>query len=95
MCKGPFTLVRELLPLLTAGATHEDPARVINIGSLAGLRAEPLSAYSYAASKAAIHHLSRVLAKDLARQAHHGQLGHTGLFPDSDDGSHSRRRMRN
>jgi NAD(P)-dependent dehydrogenase (short-subunit alcohol dehydrogenase family) len=64
--QAPFTLVRELLPLLAAGASHEDPARVINIGSLAGLRAEPLSAYSYAASKAAIHHLSRVLAKDLA-----------------------------
>jgi NAD(P)-dependent dehydrogenase (short-subunit alcohol dehydrogenase family) len=64
--QGPFTLVRELLPLLRAGASHEDPARVINIGSLAGLRAEPLSAYSYAASKAALHHLSRVLAKDLA-----------------------------
>jgi NAD(P)-dependent dehydrogenase (short-subunit alcohol dehydrogenase family) len=64
--QGPFTLVRELLPLFKAGATHEDPARVINIGSLAGLRAEPLSAYSYAASKAAIHHLSRVLARDLA-----------------------------
>jgi NAD(P)-dependent dehydrogenase (short-subunit alcohol dehydrogenase family) len=64
--QGPFTLVRELLPLLSAGAAQEDPARIINIGSLAGLRAEPLSAYSYAASKAAIHHLSRVLAKDLA-----------------------------
>lgn len=64
--QGPFTLVRELLPLLTAGAAQEDPARIINIGSLGGLRAEPLSAYSYAASKAAIHHLSRVLAKDLA-----------------------------
>jgi NAD(P)-dependent dehydrogenase (short-subunit alcohol dehydrogenase family) len=58
--------VRELLPLLAAGASREDPARVINIGSLAGVRAEPLSAYSYAASKAAIHQLSRVLAKDLA-----------------------------
>jgi NAD(P)-dependent dehydrogenase (short-subunit alcohol dehydrogenase family) len=64
--QGPFTLVRELLTLLAAGASREDPARVINIGSLAGVRAEPLSAYSYAASKAAIHHLSRVLAKDLA-----------------------------
>ena len=55
--QAPFTLVRELLPLLTAAAADEDPARVINIGSLAGLRAEPLSAYSYAASKAAIHQL--------------------------------------
>jgi NAD(P)-dependent dehydrogenase (short-subunit alcohol dehydrogenase family) len=64
--QGPFTLVRELLSSLKSGATREDPGRIINIGSLAGLRAEPLSAYSYAASKAAIHHLSRVLAKDLA-----------------------------
>jgi NAD(P)-dependent dehydrogenase (short-subunit alcohol dehydrogenase family) len=64
--QGPFTLIREMLPALRAGATPEDPARIINIGSLAGLKAEPLSAYSYAASKAAIHHLSRVLAKDLA-----------------------------
>lgn len=64
--QGPFTLVRDLLPLLKAGATAENPARVINIGSLAGAKAERLSAYSYAASKAAIHHLSRVLAADLA-----------------------------
>jgi len=62
----PFTLVRDLLPLLKAAASASDPARVINIGSLAGLAVEKLSAYSYAASKAAIHHLTRVLAADLA-----------------------------
>lgn len=62
----PFTLVRDLLPLLRAAATEEDPARVINIGSVAATTVEPLSAYSYAASKAAIHRLSRVLAADLA-----------------------------
>jgi NAD(P)-dependent dehydrogenase (short-subunit alcohol dehydrogenase family) len=62
----PFTLVRDLLPLLKAAASAEDPARVINIGSLAGRAVEKLSAYSYAASKAAIHHLTRVLAADLA-----------------------------
>lgn len=66
--QGPFTLVRELLPLLKAAGTAEDPARVINIGSLAGARVEKISAYSYAASKAAIHHLSRVLAVELAPQ---------------------------
>jgi NAD(P)-dependent dehydrogenase (short-subunit alcohol dehydrogenase family) len=63
----PFTLVRDLLPLLKAAASAEDPARVINIGSLAGRAVEKLSAYSYAASKAAIHHLTRVLAADLAQ----------------------------
>ena len=62
----PFTLVRELLPLLRAGGSADDPARVINVGSVAGMKTERLSAYSYAASKAAIHMLTRDLASDLA-----------------------------
>src|SRR5262249_5021819 len=65
----PFTLIRDLLPLLKAAGTAEDPARVINIGSLAGHAVEKLNAYSYAASKAGLHHLSRVLAAD--RAEHH------------------------
>jgi NAD(P)-dependent dehydrogenase (short-subunit alcohol dehydrogenase family) len=65
--QGPFTLIRALLPLLKSSATADDPARVINVGSLAGSVVEALQAYSYAASKAAIHHLTRVLAADLAR----------------------------
>lgn len=64
--QAPFTLVRDLLPALKRGAAEQDPARIINIGSIGGAAAEKLSAYSYAASKAAIHHLSRVLAADLA-----------------------------
>src|SRR3546814_16979128 len=62
----PFKMVQELLPELTASGASGDPARVINIGSVAGERIEPLQAYSYSASKAAIHHLSRQLAADLA-----------------------------
>jgi NAD(P)-dependent dehydrogenase (short-subunit alcohol dehydrogenase family) len=64
--QSPFTLVRDLLPLLKQAATPENPARVINVGSVAGIAVEPLSAFSYAASKAAIQHLSRVLAAELA-----------------------------
>jgi NAD(P)-dependent dehydrogenase (short-subunit alcohol dehydrogenase family) len=64
--QGPFTLVRELLSLLKAAGSVQDPARVINVGSVAGAAVEPISAYSYAASKAAIHHLSKVLAAELA-----------------------------
>jgi NAD(P)-dependent dehydrogenase (short-subunit alcohol dehydrogenase family) len=67
--QGPFTLIRELLPLLKSAGSADDPSRVINIGSLAGAVVEKLSAYSYAASKAAIHHLSRTLAAELAE--HH------------------------
>jgi NAD(P)-dependent dehydrogenase (short-subunit alcohol dehydrogenase family) len=62
----PFTMVRELLPLLKASGAGGDPARIINIGSVAGAKTEKLQAYSYAASKAAIHMLTRDLAGDLA-----------------------------
>lgn len=52
--------------MLKAAGTAADPARVINIGSVAGTKKEPIPAYSYAASKAALQHLSKVLAADLA-----------------------------
>ncbi|MCP3730286.1 SDR family oxidoreductase [Sphingomonas sp. MG17] len=64
----PFTLVRELLPALESAGSADDPSRVINIGSIAGLKPEGLQAYSYGASKAAIHMLTRDLASDLANR---------------------------
>jgi NAD(P)-dependent dehydrogenase (short-subunit alcohol dehydrogenase family) len=63
--KAPFYLTRAFLPLLAAAGTHDDPARVINIGSIDGLRVPPLPTYAYSASKAGLHHLTRVLAREL------------------------------
>ena len=63
--KAPFFLSRACLPLLTAAGTAEDPARIINVGSIDGLRVPELSTYSYSASKAAVHQLTRVLAREL------------------------------
>ena len=63
---GAFTLTQKLLPRLAAAATADDPARVINLGSVMGAQPMGDGAYSYVASKAAIHHLTRVLAKELA-----------------------------
>jgi NAD(P)-dependent dehydrogenase (short-subunit alcohol dehydrogenase family) len=63
--KTPFFLTRAFLPLLEAGGTHDDPARVINIGSIDGLRVPPLPTYAYSASKAGLHHMTRVLAREL------------------------------
>jgi NAD(P)-dependent dehydrogenase (short-subunit alcohol dehydrogenase family) len=63
--KAPFFLTQAFLPLLEAGGTHEDPARVINIGSIDGLRVPPFPTYPYSASKAGLHHLTRVLAREL------------------------------
>ena len=64
--KGPFFLTQALLPLLEKAASAEDPARIINIGSIDGLNVNHLGTYSYGPSKAAIHHLTRTLASHLA-----------------------------
>ena len=63
--KTPFYLTRAFLPLLEAAGTADDPARVINVGSIDGLRVPELNTYSYAASKAGLHQLTRVLAREL------------------------------
>jgi NAD(P)-dependent dehydrogenase (short-subunit alcohol dehydrogenase family) len=64
--KGVFHLVRFLHPALAAAGTHEVPARIINIGSVDGLHVPSLETYSYSASKAAVHHMTRVLASKFA-----------------------------
>jgi NAD(P)-dependent dehydrogenase (short-subunit alcohol dehydrogenase family) len=64
--KGVFHLTKFLVPLLEEAGTAEDPARVINIGSIDGLRVPLMDNYSYSASKAAVHMLTRHLAKRLA-----------------------------
>jgi NAD(P)-dependent dehydrogenase (short-subunit alcohol dehydrogenase family) len=63
--KGVFHLTRFLVPLLEKAASDDDPARVINIGSIDGLQAPMLDTFSYSSSKAAVHHLTRVLAHKL------------------------------
>ena len=66
--KGIFFLTQQLLPLLRAAATHEDPARVINIGSVDGIKTPIFDNFSYGPSKAAVHHLTRVLAAHLVKE---------------------------
>jgi NAD(P)-dependent dehydrogenase (short-subunit alcohol dehydrogenase family) len=66
--EGIFHLTVALLAPLRASASAEDPARVINIGSIDGLRTPSVENYSYSASKAAVHMLTRHLAKRLASE---------------------------
>lgn len=65
---GLFQLTRELTPLLEKAASHENPSRIINLGSVMGTQPLADGAYSYTASKAAVHHLTRTLANELAER---------------------------
>lgn len=61
-----FMLIRDLMPLLTRDATQENPSRIINIGSIDGLRVSTSDNFAYGASKAAVHFLTKNLALRLA-----------------------------
>ncbi len=64
--KGVFHLTKFLRPLLDAAATADEPSRVINIGSIDGIHVPALETYAYSASKAAVHQLTRHMAKAMA-----------------------------
>lgn len=66
--KSPFWMVQSLLPALREAGNATDPARIINVGSIDGLRVSPMPIYSYASSKAALHQLTRALARELGPQ---------------------------
>jgi NAD(P)-dependent dehydrogenase (short-subunit alcohol dehydrogenase family) len=64
--QGIFHTTKFFLPLLEAASAPDEPSRVINIGSIDGIHVPALETYSYSASKAAVHQLTRHLAKRLA-----------------------------
>lgn len=64
--KAPFFLTQRLLPLLRKHATVEKPGRVINIGSIAGLNPMGRNSFAYHASKAALHHMTKHVARHAA-----------------------------
>ena len=66
--KSLFFLTQQLAPLLRNGAAEERPAKVVNIASIDGIRNTDMETYSYAASKAGVIHLTRLLAKRLIRE---------------------------
>ena len=66
--KSIFFLSQKFVNILENSATNEDPSRIINIGSIDGIGIPRADTYSYPASKAAVHHLTRVLANRLANR---------------------------
>ena len=79
--KSPFFLIQQLLPALKAAGTQDDPARIINIGSVNGLSYSGMNNYSYSASKAAIIHLTKHLAADLVKSKINVNGIAPGFFP--------------
>lgn len=79
--KSPFWLVQALLPALRRAGTADDPARIINIGSIAAIHVAEAPNYSYAGSKAALHQLTRVLARELGPQHVTVNAVAPGVFP--------------
>ncbi|MEM8561653.1 MAG: SDR family NAD(P)-dependent oxidoreductase, partial [Pseudomonadota bacterium] len=79
--KSLFFLTKELCSSMQNAGTAEDPARVINIGSINGITHPHMENYSYSASKAAVHHLTRHLGADLAPKHINVNAIAPGYFP--------------
>ncbi|SDJ39108.1 NAD(P)-dependent dehydrogenase, short-chain alcohol dehydrogenase family [Nonomuraea maritima] len=65
--KGVFHLTQKFLPQLRDAASADDPARVINVGSVDGIKVPGLPTYAYSSTKSAVHMLTRHLARHLAK----------------------------
>jgi len=81
--RAPFFLTQALLPQLKAAKREGDPARVINIGSIAALWGKSVSAYSYVSAKAGVHQLTRALASDLTTEGINVNAIAPGFFPSA------------
>lgn len=79
--KGTFFLIKELAPLLKKAGSAEDPARIINVGSMNVARLPAHETYGYTASKAAVHHMTSHLAAQLASSHVTANVIAPGLFP--------------
>tara|TARA_B100000214_G_scaffold233581_1_gene170569 strand:- start:51 stop:506 length:456 start_codon:yes stop_codon:yes gene_type:complete len=66
--KSLFFVTQQLLPLLRVNADNEDPSRIINVGSIDGINTPVFETYPYGPSKAAVHHLTRVLSAKLVKE---------------------------
>ena len=66
--KSLFFLTQQLTPMLAKNASFENPSKVVNIGSIDGINTAAFESFAYSASKAAVHHLTKVLAARLIKE---------------------------
>jgi len=79
--KAPFMLAQGLHPVLRANASSARPAHILNVGSIAGLITTTPGSFAYGPGKAAVHHMTRVLARKLAPDRICVNAVAPGLFP--------------
>ncbi|MEQ9661069.1 MAG: SDR family oxidoreductase [Parasphingopyxis sp.] len=77
----PFHLVQAVLPNLRTAAQKDDPARVINISSVASIHPGGYENYAYSASKTGLLMLTRHLGRKLASDDITVNAIAPGLFP--------------
>ncbi|MEO0399587.1 MAG: SDR family oxidoreductase [Pseudomonadota bacterium] len=75
--KSPFFLTQRFHGALKAAASPEQPAKVVMIASIDGMRINAWETYSYQASKAALIHLTRRMAARLIKD----QIFVSGIAP--------------
>ncbi|QJB69814.1 glucose 1-dehydrogenase [Parasphingorhabdus halotolerans] len=81
--KSIFFTTQKFIPLLKAAGTADDPARVINIASINGIRNSGMPTYAYTASKSAVIHLTTHLATDMAHWNINVNAIAPGFFPSN------------
>ena len=79
--KSPFFVSQALHPLMRRLDREGHPAHILNIGSAAGLTIYCEESFSYFPGKAAVHHLSRILAKRFIPDRIHVNVIAPGRFP--------------
>lgn len=81
LMRTPFLMVQAFLPALLVKADTEDPTRVINIGSVDGIKPPFLDSYPYPAAKAGVHQLTRQLARTIGPKGVSVNAIAPGAFP--------------